>query len=45
MFLQGNVTVFIEKSDGFYKTLDNLDFPVKTVKFSYKNMQIFLKKS
>ncbi len=38
------MAIFGEKSDGLYRNIDDLDIPVKTVKFSCKNQQIFLKK-
>ncbi len=38
------MTIFVEKSEVFTGTFDNLDFPIKTVKFTCKNWQIFFKK-
>ncbi len=37
------MTIFVEKSAN-PGTFNDLDFPVKVVRFSYKNWQIFFKK-
>ncbi len=42
MFLHENVTIFVKKSDVFIRIFNNLGFPVKTVKFSYKNWPIYI---
>ncbi len=36
--------IFVEKFDSLYWTFDDFDFPVKTIKFSYKSRQIPLNK-
>ncbi len=42
---QENMTIFVQKTDGLYRTFEDFDFPVKIVKFSCKDRRIFFKKT